>query len=177
MKCPNYKDKDMYQVGDVDDLYWLIMEVVGDLEEVAVFTDYDTARDLLTQALFEDLNVGLIEIDNVDYTGEYIVTFVKDGSRVEINVECGQLVFGEYIYPGPDALTLIDYNLESKDEYIKGDDFLSRYEFFVIGEIKPQIYDYQNRFENDNQYAEISVSSNVKDFVNVIGQFFEDYFE
>lgn len=177
MKCPNYKDKDMYQVGDVDDLYWLIMEVVGDLEEVALFTDYDTARELLTQALFEDLNVGQIEIDNVAYKDEYLVTFIKDGTRVEINVEPGRTVSGEYVYPGSEVLALIDYNLPSKDKYIRGDNLLFHYEFFVIGEIKHQIVDYRNRFEDDNRYAEISVSSNIEDFVNVVGQFFEDYFK
>jgi hypothetical protein len=49
----------------------------------------------------------------------------------------------------------------------------------VIGEVKGEDfeYDYKNEFDDGNRHAEVTISSNVKDFVDIMSQFFEDYFE
>ena len=182
MNCSLCKDKDMYQACDVDEFFWLMMEVLDELGEVAMITDADTAQELLSYALDKDAKIGIVSIDTKDYDDAYTVIFSNSDDGFEVWIDPAMGDDGTYRAAG--YLTFIDYNLPDKCKYIQdvtNNPFVPEleYEFFVIGEVKGEDfeYDYKNEFDDGNRHAEVTISSNVKDFVDIMSQFFEDYFE
>ena len=177
-KCSVCEGRDIFQAQDIEDLYWMLTDVSENLGEIAIITEYDVAKELLFQAMSEEVKLGMVEIDQYDYDGAYIVTFSLDDEEYTISIKFAS-VDGDYLYT--DCLTFIDYNWNDKCKYIS--DMLSRdkdfeYEMFVLGEIaNTKEYSYANELHEGNVTASILVQSNIAEIVNEISELFEDYFE
>ena len=180
-KCGVCNDKDCYQACDVEELYWFLKEVVCDLGEVSAVVNMETAQELMLYALDEDAQFGIVNLNAYDYSDYYLLTLEhseKKGFR--IYAEPALLDTGKYVTS--DALTFVDYNMPNRCKYIKDvtdNIFIKdvKFEFFSIGEIENESYEYEKSFDNGKQSAEIHISSNVRDFVDLMASLFEDYFE
>lgn len=162
--------------SDVSEFLDFILDQMSELDEgwVSVVTSSDTAKELLFECMKEGYNVEFVDINDWEYDDLYYVTIDEDTVSVEQAKS-----YDTYLLT--DSITYVDRCAEYSDEYIKcmkeklGDDF----EMHSVGigeEDDTKIYEYENRYEDNNVYAEIIVSSNVKDYVNMVREFFEDYF-
>ena len=175
--------KNVLQFYDADGLYEYL---VGELEEgedgvISAVVDYDTAVELLTSALLDEYRPFIVDIDYEEYDDAYIVTLTNFNGRFAVSIEKAHCCNGYLI--ASEAM-LVDYNIPTFDEYmaqVKKSPFYCSdgTKYFVIGENKNvfnKMYDYHNKFEDGNRFAAFSVTSNVKDFVDILQKFFEDYF-
>lgn len=175
--------ENVLQFYDVDALYEYLVE---ELEEggdgvISTVVDYNTAVELLTSALVDEYRPFIIDIDYEEYDDAYIVTLTSFNDRLEVSVEKAHCCSG-YLTASEDML--VDCSLPTFNDYmdqVKQSPFYCSdgTKYFVIGENKNvfnKTYDYHNKFEDGNRFADFSVTSNVKDFVDVLQKFFEDYF-
>ena len=162
--------------NDVSEFLDFALAEMSELDEgwLSVVTNSDTAKELLFECMKEGYNVEYVDINDWEYDDLYYVTIDNDSISVE-----QAKPNDTYLYT--DSVAYVDCCTEQSAEYIKsmkrkfGDEF--RMFYVSIGEEDDEkIYEYENRYEDGQVYAEIIVSSNVKDYVNMVREFFEDYF-
>lgn len=166
------------QFVDTNELYDRITEKLDDIDDgtISAVVDLNTAVDILTCALVDEYHPFIVDIDSEEYDDAYIVT-LSNFNGYEVSVEkalcCGGYVTGaETMYIDCSLPTYNDYMVEIKNHpfyYPEGTTL------FFIGKNKNTVnktYDYHNKFEDKNRFAEFTISSNVKDFVDVLHRFF-----
>lgn len=166
----------IYRFDDSYELYEHLMDRMEQLEDkwVTVITSSQTAKDLMFYCMDDDYKVELVDINDWDYNDLYIVSIDDEAVSVEPAKRKDKYLWS-------DGEIFVDCSAEHSDEYIKamterfGRDFEAEY-LYVGEEDDVKIFEYENEYDNGRTYASISVSSNVKDYVKVIGDFFEDYF-
>jgi len=170
------KNRDVIYFSDSYDLHEFLMEKMEDTEEpwITVITSSDTAKDLMYYCMECDYKVEYVDINDWEYDDLYIVSIDNEAVSVEPANRKGTYLWS-------DGEIFVDCSLEQSDAYIKamidrfGDDFEATY--VCVGEYEyGKVFEYENSYEDDKTYASISVSSNVKDYVDVVREFFEDYF-
>ena len=181
-ECNVCNIEEIYQVDDIDDFYWFLMESLDEFNEISVFTDYETTKDLMWFIMQgENVRLGLIDINTLDYDGEYILSLqLHKGGAIELNVDQAK-IDDNYLTSG--ALTFVDYNVPTKCDYINkvsiNPSVEKGFRFFVIGEIsdKDKVYEFEKHYEDDNYFTDISITSNVKEYVDIVKSMFDDFFE
>lgn len=141
---------------------------------VSVVTNSDTAKELLFECMNEGYNIEFVDINDWEYDDLYYVTIDSE----TVAVEQAKL---DNVYLSTDGEVYVDCSAEHSNEYISnmkkrfGDELEMHY-VGIGGEDDIKVYEYENHYEDNNVYAEITVASNVKDYVNMVREFFEDYF-
>ena len=174
--------KTALQFKEVDKLFGFLIDAIGESGSVSVIVDYDTAKELLFYALDENFKLGIIDIDTYEYDNAYIATFTDDDdNNVKVCVEKAMNNRGFYVGGADDMY--IDYNLPCRKEYVatiaSNPFYDTEVKYFILGEnmkVGNEKYDYHNKFENGNRFADITISSNIKDFVDILRDFVENYF-
>lgn len=162
--------------SDTTEFLDYIMDEMSELNDswVSVVTDSDTAKELLFECMNEGYNVEFVDINDWEYDDLYYVTIDNE----TVAVEQAKL---DDVYLSTDGEVYVDCSAEHSNEYISnmkkrfGDELEMHY-VGIGGEDDIKVYEYENHYEDNNVYAEITVASNVKDYVNMVREFFEDYF-
>ena len=115
-KCNICDGRDVFQAQDIEDLYWMLTDVAENLGEIAVVTNYETAKELFLEAMTNDDKLGYVKIDQYDYDDMYLVTFDYDDNELTVGVEFATPDGKKYLYG--DCLTFVDYNWGGKCQYI-----------------------------------------------------------
>lgn len=171
------------QFDDANELYEHLTDMLDNTDDgtISAVVNLNTAVDVLTYALVDEYSPFIIDIDTEEYDDAYIVTFTTFNNNYEVSVEKAHSS-GGYV-TGAETM-FIDCSLPTYNNYmaeIKKHPFYypERTITFFIGKnenVYNKTYDYHNKFEDNDRFAEFTVSSNVKDFVDVLQKFFEDYF-
>lgn len=181
----NCKGNDCLRVQDVKELLLTLdnyMATYG-LDCVSVVADGEIARQLLYHAINDDnYNIGQVDLDRYNQGDAYIITLDLDTDvDREVVIIKAKGESDKYLATGTD--TFIQSDLPCKDKYIedvKNNKYIDGFKpiFFRIGKLKDAdcLFDYYNRYEDNTKYGEISVSSNIADFIDLVSTFFEEYF-
>jgi len=158
--------------------------ISNNLDCVSVVADGDIAKKLLYHAINDDdYNIGQVDLDRYNYGDAYIITLDLDTeSEREVVVVKAMDERDKYLATGTD--TFIQNNLPCKDKYIedvKNNKYIDGFDpkFFTIGKPKKNdcLFEYFNRYEDDTRYAEISATSNISEFIDLVSAFFEGCFD
>ena len=164
---------------DEEELLFHLTEIMQgtNLDFISIIADEETTREILKTAIYYDYEFKDIELirGNCDV---YIITL--DNTNEEAYEICIEEGYSDGEYFATDNLTYIQDNLPSKDKYIKdvweyslANDIELR--FFKIGDSEPEIYTFHKTYEGNNRCATICVASTAKDYVDIMKNFFEDY--
>ena len=177
---------DCLRVQDVEELLHVLDDLMSNcnLDCVSVVADGEVAKQLLYHAINDDgYNIGSIDLDRYNQKDAYIVTLDIDCEvDRELVIVKAKGKNDKYLATG--TVTFIQKDLPCKDKYIedvKANKYVEGFDpkYFVIG--KPQksdqLYEYSNRFEDNERFGEIFVASNISELVELMSDFFEEYFE
>lgn len=146
---------------------------------MAVVADANLTKKLLYLAVNNEYEVGMVELHPEDYYDMgYMTTISWNGDDYEVTIEqaYGSTAFLAAGYP-----TFVQDDWEYKCEYIN-DVLRNKYvdatlDLFVIGTPRNSVlHTYANEYDNGDSKATVFVESNIKDFVDIVKDTFEDIF-
>lgn len=152
----------------------------NECDGVAIVADENLTRELLYLAVNNKYEIGMVELHTKDcYDMGYITTISWCGDNFEITIETA---YGSSAFLASDFPTFVQDNWEYKCEYIndvKHNKYLDPdLELFMIGDYEDYtLYSYANEYNNGNSKATVFVESNIKDFVDIVRDTFEDIFD
>ena len=182
----NYKGNDCLRVQNVKELLHTLDNymITYGLDCVSVVADGEIARQLLYHAINdENYNIGQVDLDRYNQGDAYIITLDLDTEvDREVVIIKAKGESDKYLATGTD--TFIQSNLPCKDKYIedvKNNKYIDGFDpkFFTIGKPKKNdcLFEYFNRYEDDTRYGEISATSNIAEFIDLVSAFFEGCFD
>lgn len=197
--CNICERKELVYAEDNEELFYKIMDMVNDDEDgfgINVVADAETVKELLYYAINEEHKIATVEINAYDYDGPYIfsISWNDDCENFEVDVETARLSDG--YYKACAGLTLVQCNLPERCEYVQ-DVTENKYvtwdiQMFGVGDMihedyiqfgdeddedGDEMYTYANEYKDkDGVAGMIFVSSNLKEFVNMVKDEFEDVF-
>ena len=192
MSCHICDNLEYLHAYNIEDLIDVLMDVMSNGENgVSIVADQDNTKELMYYAINGEYNIGSIELNSYEYDGPYITTIIWDDDNYEITIErayisedCGFIASGYKTY--------IQYDLVEKCEYI--DDVINNEYKYVDGDLaifgfgencdsedesdddEHGLYTYANEYKIDGVFGQIFVSSNLKDFVEMVKDDFENVF-
>ncbi len=187
MICDTCEKIETINEQTIEEFFDYIFGVMCDeeMQGLYIVADEDNTKELLYYAINSDYEIGSIEINSNTYDGPYI-TYIKwadDNYTVSVYRARNN---GRYY--ACDKKTFVQKDLAEKCEYVK-DVINNKYvnvdlTFFEIGEEECEepddeptgLYTYANEYKGDGVFAQIFVSSNLKDYVESVKEDFEEIF-
>ena len=185
-KCEVCDSLDFIRVQNVEKIFDFLKELItnSDFKNVAVVGDEGLTKSLLYHAVNNDCEIDSVTLNPYEYDHGYITTISRDDCGFKVDVE--QAYYGVFI--SCDYPVFIQHDWEYKCEYIY-DVMHSKYVYpdlyiLLIGdEALPdkedddgKMFSYANDYDDGEERAIVFVESNIKDFVDLVRNDFEEIF-